>query len=136
MGLLAKIQNKITKRTPKEPSITRDEIHKFIEDIHSTSTNRDPFANQHGFLGALMGQQSEILGSLLGGMTQEQQYQRYLSMAQQQSPAISQLQQQMAMDSMPALGVCQPARPGRKHVDCHIVEPKGLPAPAAPERSL
>ena len=26
------------------------------------------------------------------------------------------------------LGVCQPARPGRKHVDCRVVEAKQLPA--------
>lgn len=124
MGLLAKIQKKIKKQTHRE-SINSEEIDQFVNCIGriSTGTNSDPFAGQDGLLGALLG------GSLGGlGMAQQQQsleYQRF--MARQTMAMPSHLTEENVLSFGTAMGMCQPSRPGRKHVDCHIVEPKGLP---------
>jgi len=92
----------------------------------STGTNSDPFAGQYSSLGgSILGGACGPFGGGLAGLQQEQLRISELYMARQQQAIPSPLQ--IAMSAIPCGGVCQPDRGGRKHVDCRIVEPKGLP---------
>ena len=93
----------------------------------STGTNSDPFAGQYSSLESILGGAcGQPFGGGLAGLQQEQLRISELYMARQQQAIPSHLQ--FAMSAIPCGGVCQPDRCGRKHVDCRIVEPKGLPS--------
>lgn len=128
MGILAKIRKKFKRgKAMKLPVGGPSHLDKSTDS--SSNTMGDPFAGQYSFLEAVLGQSAGIPGSL--GMSQEQRYQRYLSMAQQQMASISQLQQAMSMAAAatPSLGMCQPSRQPvcscevrKKHVESRVIE--------------
>ena len=126
MGLLAKINAKVKKQKHTVPwrrwaqLDTRDSPGDYLEAARYDSE-----------LGRLL---DDRTGGTSYAAMQQQQYQRYL--AQAQIFPLFPLSAFPQAACIPASGICQPSRQpvGKKHVDCSVIEPKGLPAPAPIER--
>lgn len=108
MGFLAKFRKKIKREKPIQ-----------IEEPSHLNKATDGTTN----LGSLIGMSGFIVDTqqTQRGISQLQQYLSYQGQAQQQQMPLG-----IAMGMVPCTSPCQPAR-GRKHVDSHVVEPKGLP---------
>jgi len=106
MGFLAKFRKKIKREKPIQ-----------IEEPSHLNKATDCTTNPAGFI--------VDMSQAPRGISQLQQYLSYQGQAQQQQMPLG-MAMGMAMGMGPCTSPCQPAR-GRKHVDSHVVEPKGLP---------